>query len=259
MQEKITRAKVADLIQDDQNFNKGTEKGQKLLKTSLARFGAGRSILLDKNGRIMAGNKTQENALELGMEDVIIVETDGTKLVAVKRTDVDLDTKEGREMALADNATTEANLDWNRDVLKSQSEKLGFSVEEWGLAPWSQEVDETYSRKIDAPIYEPSGKAVDLSQLCDSSKTDTLIKEIDQAKIPLDVKKFLKYAAHRHTEFNYELIADYYASAPKEVQALFEKSALVIIDFGQAIEQGFVRMSNELLSEYKNEYGENDG
>lgn len=81
--EEIKKAKLKDLIQDDRNLNKGTERGQALIEKSLREFGAGRSLLLDKNNRIIAGNKTHKNAEALGMDDVIIVETDGTKLVAV--------------------------------------------------------------------------------------------------------------------------------------------------------------------------------
>ena len=62
------------------------------------------------------------------------------------------------------------------------------------------------------------------------------------------------YAAYRHTEFNYGMIADYYCNASKEVQELFENSALVIIDFKKAIENGFIRMTDELLDEYAREY-----
>lgn len=85
--------KTRDLIQDDRNLNRGTERGREPINTSVGRYGAGRSILIDKNNRIIAGNKTQEAALEAGIDDVIVIETDGKKLVAVKRTDIDLDSK----------------------------------------------------------------------------------------------------------------------------------------------------------------------
>ena len=52
------------------------------------------------------------------------------------------------------------------------------------------------------------------------------------------------------------MIADYYCNAKKEIQELFENSALVIIDFKKAIERGFVRMTDELLDEYGKEYDE---
>lgn len=133
--EEIKKAKLKDLIQDDRNLNKGTERGQELIEKSLREFGAGRSLLLDKNNRIIAGNKTHKNAEALGMDDVIIVETDGTKLVAVKRTDVDLDTKKGREMALADNATVKVDLQWDTEELNAVAEDFDINTEEWGVIP----------------------------------------------------------------------------------------------------------------------------
>lgn len=130
----VTTAKLSDLIPDDKNFNKGTEFGQHLIEKSLRENGAGRSILLDKNNRIIAGNKTTENAANIDMDDVIIVETDGTKLVAVKRTDIDLDSEQGRQMALADNATSAANLEWDEDQLRAMQQEMdGFNPEDWGV------------------------------------------------------------------------------------------------------------------------------
>ena len=46
---KIKKTKIEDLIPDDLNFNKGTQFGQSMIEKSLRTFGAGRSILLDKN------------------------------------------------------------------------------------------------------------------------------------------------------------------------------------------------------------------
>jgi len=123
--------KIKTLIPDDKNFNKGSEYGGGLIQKSFEKFGAGRSILIDKNNKIIAGNKSTENYAANGGEDVIIVESDGTKLIAVKRTDIDLDTPQGREMALADNATAKANIVWAEDVIASE---IGVGVaESWGV------------------------------------------------------------------------------------------------------------------------------
>lgn len=130
---EIKETKITDIIQDDRNLNKGTEQGKQMITKSLQKFGAGRSILIDKNNRIIAGNKTHENAQELGMDNVVVVETDGSQLVAVKRTDIDLDTAEGREMALADNATVKVDLQWDEEQLQSVSEDYGLDMEEWGV------------------------------------------------------------------------------------------------------------------------------
>ena len=136
MTKKIT--KLSDLIPDDNNYNRGTEFGNGLIGKSLSKLGAGRSILLDKNGKIIAGNKTVENAVANGMDDIIVVQTDGKSIVAVQRMDLDLDTKRGKEMALADNASAKANIEWNHDNINAD----GWSKEEldgWGVTDWSQE------------------------------------------------------------------------------------------------------------------------
>ena len=125
--------KIDNLIPDDKNYNLGTQYGQHLIEESLRKFGAGRSVLIDKNNRIIAGNKTIENAAAIGLEDVIVVETTGDKVVAVKRTDIDLDTKEGREMALADNATGMVNLRWDETALAEAEAQFGIVPSEWGV------------------------------------------------------------------------------------------------------------------------------
>ena len=127
----MSKLKISDLTPDNKNYNKGTEFGNSLIEKSLRKFGAGRSILLDKNNRIIAGNKTVENAYTIGLEDVIIVETTGNQIVAVKRMDIDLDSKIGRELALADNASAKANIEWNYDNIQ-QDWELSEQTE-WGV------------------------------------------------------------------------------------------------------------------------------
>lgn len=108
-------AKISELKFDDKNFNKHTEFGMSLLEKSLQEFGAGRSILVDKNNRVIAGNGILEAAGQVGIEDIKVIETVGDELVVVKRTDIDLDTKKGREMAYADNQTGAVDLAWDFD------------------------------------------------------------------------------------------------------------------------------------------------
>ncbi len=109
--------KIDQLIPDAKNANKGTDRGRKALLDSLKRYGGGRSVLLDKDGRIIAGNKTVEAAAGLGIEDVIVVQTDGKQIVAVQRTDLDIDSPEGRGLAIADNRVGELDLSWDVEQL----------------------------------------------------------------------------------------------------------------------------------------------
>ena len=97
---EIRKAKLAELTPDAHNANQGTPRGLNLLDKSLSQYGAGRSILVDKAGRIIAGNKTAERAADLGIDDVLIVPTDGTQLVAVQRTDLDLTDPAGQARAV---------------------------------------------------------------------------------------------------------------------------------------------------------------
>jgi DNA modification methylase len=127
----MSKLKISDLTPDDKNYNKGTQFGNSLIEKSLRKFGAGRSILLDKNNRIIAGNKTIENAYTIGLDDVLVVETTGNQIVAVKRMDIDLDSKIGRELALADNASSKANIEWNYDNIQ-QDWELSEQTE-WGV------------------------------------------------------------------------------------------------------------------------------
>lgn len=146
----MKEAKIKDLLPDDRNMNKGTEYGNSLIENSLRKFGAGRSILIDKNNRIIAGNKTIENASQIGIEDIIIVETDGHKIVAVKRNDIDLDTQLGRELALADNATSKANIAWDEDELKAIEEDFMITAADWGVG----EFDLSLENKAEEDDYE---------------------------------------------------------------------------------------------------------
>jgi hypothetical protein len=115
-----------------------------------------------------------------------------------------------------------------------------------------------YTKNIQAPIYEPKNRQPHLIELVDKSKTQRLIREIEQSKISFEEKRFLIDAARRHLVFNYEKIADYYAHASPETQRLFEKSALVIIDFEKAIQHGYVKLCEELKKQYLEEYIDND-
>ena len=130
---EIKEAKISDLVFDDKNFNKHTEYGMSLIEKSIRNNGAGRSILIDKNNRIIAGNGVTEIAGQIGLDDVQIVETDGTKIIAVKRTDIDLDSKQGREMALADNATGAADLQWDYEALADIESDFDIDVKDWGI------------------------------------------------------------------------------------------------------------------------------
>ena len=122
------------------------------------------------------------------------------------------------------------------------------------FAPPKDDKEELYTSLIPKPVYEPRGIQPHLGQLVDLSKVNRLIREIEASELPEDVKAFLKVAAYRHAVFNYENIADYYANTDAATQKLMEASALVIIDFNDAIARGFVKISKAITQQYLTEY-----
>lgn len=130
-------------------------------------------------------------------------------------------------------------------------------MQEEGENPYTEqeEGENPYTDKIKAPHYEPSEEMPNIQEVYDTSKTDELIDKINEKKnLPKEVKHFLCLAAQRHTVFNYSKIADFYAHADKDTQELMEQSALVIIDYDKAIENGFIKLTKELTEQYKKEY-----
>lgn len=116
--------KIYELQLDGKNANRGTKRGSQALAASLEKYGAGRSILIDRNGKVIAGNHVVQGASAAGISDVQIVHSDGTKIIAVQRTDLDLDSPAGRAMAIADNRTAELGLEWNPEILGQLSADL---------------------------------------------------------------------------------------------------------------------------------------
>jgi len=117
---------IKDLKSDHKNARKRTDRSAKLIAESLQRYGAARSIVIDEENRILAGNGTIEGAKAAGIKNVRVIETDGTEIIAVKRTGLSEDEKVG--LALADNRTSDLS-DWDKDMLQQLSE-------EHDIAPW---------------------------------------------------------------------------------------------------------------------------
>jgi hypothetical protein len=108
---KVSKVKLASLVPDEKNANKGTIRGQKALEDSIQTFGFVEAGTLDKNNRIIGGNKRTEAVAAIGLsDDVIIIDVDGRKPVYL-RTPYDLDTPEGRKLAYALNRIHELSYD----------------------------------------------------------------------------------------------------------------------------------------------------
>lgn len=244
-------AKIDELKFDDKNFNKHTEYGMSLISKSLQELGAGRSILIDKDNNIIAGNGIVEAAGQVGLENVKIVETDGSEIIAVKRTDMALDSEKGREMALADNATASADLEWDEDMLSEffddeDLEKWGVSLEEDELLGAEEVFDisplqTSYTQKHQIDDFK-FDEAVEVDE-----KYEELKGKIETCKNP-ELKKVLEERLKDFKDFKFDYIADYYLSgANKEERELMTEFGLVIPTEKEALENSYLDLERSVI------------
>ena len=124
-------ASITSLQSDHKNARRRTDRSSELIKESLQRYGAARSIVIDEDNRILAGNGTIDGAKAAGIKNVRIIETDGDEIIAVKRTGLSEEQKVG--LALADNRTADLS-EWDQAMLHQLSE-------EHDLTPWFNQED----------------------------------------------------------------------------------------------------------------------
>ena len=111
---------INDLQNDPKNARKRTDRSAKLIKQSLEQYGAARSIVIDENNRILAGNGTIAGAKAAGIKNLKIIEANGDEIIAVKRSNLTEDQKVG--LAIADNRTGDLS-EWDIDMLEQLSKE----------------------------------------------------------------------------------------------------------------------------------------
>ena len=116
---------INDLKADHKNARKRTDRSAQLIEESLKRYGAARSIVIDEDNRILAGNGTIEGAKAAGINNVRIIETDGDEIIAVKRIGLTENQKVG--LALADNRSADLS-EWDQQMLHVLSEQHDIST-----------------------------------------------------------------------------------------------------------------------------------
>lgn len=247
---KITYKPTEDLIPYARNSRTHSAAQIAQIAASIREFGFRNPILIDGENGIIAGHGRVLAALKLGIDQIPTL--DGSDMTEVQK----------RMYVIADNKIA-LNADWDEEILALELDELeslgadldilGFDDEELdGIVDPADEDDgdEPYTNKVEAPIYEPSENEPKIDELYDDAKTTQLIARINEADAPPKIKEFLKLAAYRHTVFNYKFIADYYSHADENIQSLFEDSALVIIDFKKAVEEGYVKLAAGLFEKY---------
>jgi hypothetical protein len=259
---RITYKKTADLLPYANNSRTHSDAQIEQLARSIKEFGFTNPVLLDGQNGIIAGHGRVMAAEKLGEAEVPTIELSH------------LSEDQKRAYVIADNKLA-LNAGWDEQMLALELEDLreagfdmsllGFEQQELGSIFGRDDAEteelKAYSSKIDTPIYTPKGDKPDIASLTDNSKAKALMAAIKASNVTDAEKAFLIQAAIRHTVFDYHAVAEYYCHATKEMQALMEDSALVIIDFDKAIEGGYVAMSSRLKKIYLDSYGTlpNDG
>lgn len=120
---------MADIKFDKRNYRKHGDRNKKLIEKSLKECGAGRSIVVDADGEIIAGNGIYEAAQKAKIP-VREVETDGTELVVVRRTDLHTEDDKRKQLAIMDNSTSDSS-EFDLELLQEDFEIP--DLKDWGL------------------------------------------------------------------------------------------------------------------------------
>jgi hypothetical protein len=245
--ENLEFVPVENLIPYARNSRTHSDAQVAQIAASIKEFGFTNPVLIDEADGIIAGHGRLLAARKLGMAEVPCLRLGYLSEI------------QKRAYVIADNKLA-LNSGWDDEMLKLELQELkdinfnidviGFDGSElselFGEEEENKQDDNPYTTNVNTPNYEPTGEKPSLEELYDDEKAMDLIVTIKESKLPEKEKQFLMAAASRHIVFNYSKIANFYAHSSKECQELMEDSALVIIDFNKAIENGFVKLSEEL-------------
>ncbi len=232
---KIEYLPVKQLHEYSRNAKTHPAEQVEHIANSIREFGFRQPLVIDKDNVLVIGHGRLLAAKKLGLDTVPCVRAD------------DLTEEQIKALRLADNKTNES--EWDFSLLDGELDDiLGLDMSMFGFDAETEdnESEGEYTKKTDIPQYDVQGDNVSLEQLVDREKALALIEEIERSNVSEEEKTFLKLAARRHYVFNYKKIAEYYASASEEMQELMEKSALVIIDYNNAIANGYIKLSKKL-------------
>ena len=118
-------ATVARLTADPQNRRGHPARNLDLIAQALREVGAARSIVIDENDVVLAGNGVVQAAPRAGLTKLRVVEADGDEVIAVRRRG--LTAAQKRALALYDNRTAEL-AEWDvAQLLADQAEGLDLT------------------------------------------------------------------------------------------------------------------------------------
>ena len=119
---------IKDLKQDKRNYRNHNERNLNLIKKSVSEVGLGRSVVIDNENEIICGNGLV-STLDKNTP-IKVIETDGSELVVVKRTDLNTNDEKRKQLAIMDNATSDSS---EFDLESLQADFDVEQLQDWGL------------------------------------------------------------------------------------------------------------------------------
>lgn len=114
-QPRVEVRPLTDVLPDDRNVNRHTQRGQALVTKSLQERGAFRSIAAAGKGKgkpvVKAGSLTLQAAIDAGFTEAVHVHTRGDQLVVVVRDDIAPDSAEAALLGIEDNHAAHVSYD----------------------------------------------------------------------------------------------------------------------------------------------------
>lgn len=229
-----------ELVAYEGNAKRHTREQLDAVEASVREFGFRNPVLAwhDERGRavIVAGHARCEVARRLGMPTVPVLWVD------------DLDDARRRALTLADNQTTMMT-GWDADALAAELDALSGEMDMGSFGfdlDGGDEPDDRYSQNVGHVDYEPSDRVREPSELY--SRPKDYSDEIEALDAPEGIKELCRLRNAWLAEFDFAKIADYYCNqATPEVQRVFERLALVLLDRDQLIENGFADLLGDVL------------
>ena len=126
-----------DLKQDKRNYRKHNQKNLDLIKKSVDEVGLGRSVVVDNNNEIICGNGLV-STLDKNTP-IKVIETDGSELVVVKRTDLATDDEKRKQLAVMDNSASDSS-EFDFELLQADFDTDTLS--DWGIDLEVPEIEE---------------------------------------------------------------------------------------------------------------------
>lgn len=176
------KIKINELKPDSRNHNKHTKDGMALLEKSVEKVGIIESITVSNDNEIISGNARHEVIGRKFESEPIIIETDGTRPVILKRTDIESGTKEFYEASILANTTAKKNIDIDYEVIDVLEEEFDIDTESLG-------VEGQNSRMKNSSHF--FSKELNKEEVCNDLFPITILQNIDEYNLFLEIKNKL--------------------------------------------------------------------